>query len=123
MILVDTSIWIDHFRRQNTVLTDLLAGRLVLTHPLVIGELAMGTIKQRDVVLGRMERLRQATVASDREMLRFIGQHMLFGLGIGYLDAHLLAAARLTHGASLWTRDKRLDAAAQRLSVAARVVH
>jgi predicted nucleic acid-binding protein len=123
VILVDTSIWIDHFRHQDALLASMLDARRVLAHPFVIGELALGTMTQRDFILARMHRLPRAIVASDVEMLRFIDQQTLSGSGIGYVDAHLLAAARLTNGATLWTRDKRLDAAARRLSLAARVVN
>jgi len=123
VILVDTSIWIDHFRQEDRVLIGMLEDRMVLMHPFVIGELALGSMKQRDFVIARMRRLPKAIVASETEMLHFISEHTLFGSGVGYVDAHLLAAARLTRNARLWTRDKRLDAIAQRLSVAARVVN
>lgn len=108
MILVDTSVWVDHLRAPDETLTGLLEGSRVLAHPFVIGELALGCLRERDLVIGALQDLPQATVATDNEVLRFIGQHRLFGLGIGYVDAHLLAAVRLTSGASLWTRDKRL---------------
>ncbi len=123
MILVDTSIWIDHFREANEVLEALIFRDDVLTHPFVIGEVAMGNFRQRNVILEEMRGLPHAISATDDEVLDFVREHSLFGLGIGYVDAHLLAAARLTGDAALWTRDKRLDAAAQRLSVAARVVN
>jgi predicted nucleic acid-binding protein len=123
VILVDTSIWIDHFREANEVLEALIFRDDVLTHPFVIGEVAMGNFRQRNVILEEMRGLPHAISATDDEVLDFVREHSLFGLGIGYVDAHLLAAARLTGDAALWTRDKRLDAAAQRLSVAARVVN
>jgi len=123
VILVDTSIWIDHFRRGDSILAGMLDQRMVLMHPFVIGELSLGSMKQRDFVIARMRRLPKAIVASETEMLNFISEHTLFGSGIGYVDAHLLAAARLTPDTRLWTRDRRLDAIAQRLSVAARVVN
>jgi predicted nucleic acid-binding protein len=123
LILVDTSIWVDHFRQDDTVLAALLDDNRVLAHPFVIGELALGHLRQRDVILYNLQRLPQAEVATDHEILRFIGEETLFGSGIGYVDAHLLAAARLTRGATLWTRDACLDATAQRLSLAARVVN
>jgi predicted nucleic acid-binding protein len=108
MILVDTSVWVDHLRAPDKTLTGLLEKARVLAHPFVIGEVALGHLGDRDLVLGTLQDLPQATVATDNEVLHFIGQHRLFGLGIGYVDAHLLASARLTSGASLWTRDKRL---------------
>lgn len=123
MILVDTSVWVDHLRSGDAALTALLNDGSVLTHPFVIGELALGTLRQRSRVLHDLWILPKAAVAKDAEVLTFIEKEKLFGLGIGYVDAHLLAAARLTPGASLWTRDKRLRAAGERLSVAADLTH
>ena len=123
MILVDTSIWVDHLRAGDKVLAGLLDAGSVLAHAFVIGELALGNLRQRDLVLTTIRDLPQAGVASDGEMLHFIGRYALFGLGIGYVDAHLLAAVRLTAGAALWTRDKRLLAVAQRLGLAAGRLH
>jgi len=120
MILADSSVWIDHLRSGDAALSGLLGGGQVLTHPFIIGELAMGSLRQRDVILNALRDLPQAVAASDDEVLGFVGQHRLFGLGIGYVDAHLLAAARLTAGASLWTRDKRLHDIAERMGLAAK---
>ena len=117
MILVDSSIWVDHLRSGDPDLVDLLAATQVLAHPFVIGELALGNLRQRDSVLGALRDLPRATVASDDEVLGFIDRHALAGLGIGYIDAHLLASTRLS-GANLWTRDKRLHGAATRIGVA-----
>jgi predicted nucleic acid-binding protein len=100
------------------VLAGLLDAGRVLAHPLVIGELALGNLQQRDLILSALQDLPQAGVATGREVLHFVDQHLLFGLGIGYVDAHLLAAIRLTSGAELWTRDKRLKGAADRLGLA-----
>ena len=119
MILVDTSIWVDHMRAGDAALAELLDARQVLTHPFVIGELALGNLRQRDLVLGALQNLPQAIVAADGEVMHFINRHALFGLGIGYIDAHLLASVRLTASAGLWTRDKRLSDVAERLGVAA----
>jgi len=119
MILVDTAIWVDHFRVGNPRLVALLDGDQVLTHPFVIGELAVGNLRPRDAILRRLHRLLVTRVASDREVLEFIHQHRLYGLGIGYIDCHLLAAVRLTPGAWFWTRDKRLLDVAARLGLAA----
>jgi predicted nucleic acid-binding protein len=91
----------------------------VLGHPFVIGELALGNLRQRDVLLGAMRQLPRPVVASDEEVLGFIVAARLFGSGIGYVDAHLLAAARLTPKAALWTRDRRLRAVAAQLDLAA----
>jgi predicted nucleic acid-binding protein len=119
MILVDTSVWVDHLRAREKTLVHLLDTGQVLTHPFVIGELALGNLRQRSVILGALQVLPQAILAAEHEVLDFIDQHRLFGIGIGYVDAHLLAAARLTPATTLWTRDKRLRAAASKLSLAA----
>jgi hypothetical protein len=123
VILVDSSVWIDHLRRGDEVLTDLLDQQQVLMHPFVIGELALGHLQPRDVVLRMLHDLDWVIVARDDEVMRLIEHESLFGLGLGYVDAHLLTAARLTPGTLLWTRDKRLSAAAEKLLVAARVTH
>jgi len=119
VILVDTSVWIDHLRARDEILAALLDEGRVLSHPFVIGELALGRLRERAPVLINLGRLPAATVASDHEVLGFIDRHRLFGSGIGYIDAHLLASAHLTADATLWTRDRRLAAIAQRLHVAA----
>ena len=118
MILVDTSVWIDHLRHSDLILVDRLEQGQVLCHPFVLGELAMGSLGQRDTILHALRGLPKAIVANDAEVLAFIERETLFGTGLGYVDIHLLAAVRLTLGALLWTRDKRLHAVATRLSVA-----
>ena len=118
MILVDTSVWVDHLRAGDVTLTGLLEDGEVLVHPFVIGELALGDLRRRDDILDMLAGMPQAEVATDPEVLQFIHRHALFALGIGYVDAHLLAAARLTSGAAIWTRDRRLSAAADRLGLA-----
>jgi hypothetical protein len=123
VILVDTSIWIDHLRAGDAVLAGLLDDEQVLSHPFIIGELALGNLRRRESVVADLLELPQALVARDDEVMHFIQRDGLFGIGIGYVDAHLLAATRLTLGASLWTRDKRLLAAAERLSLATRPGH
>ena len=123
MILVDTSVWVDHLRRDDKRLAGLLDTGGILSHTFVIGELALGDLRQRDLVLATLQDLPQASVATDREVLHFIGRHALFGLGIGYVDAHLLASVRLTAGATLWTRDKRLLGVAERLGLAVDRLH
>lgn len=119
MILVDTSVWVDHLRRREPALADLLEAGGVVTHPFVIGELSLGRLRQRDIVLGALRQLPRAAVATDRETLDFIDRNALHGRGIGYVDAHLLAAARLSADTLLWTRDRRLAGAAERLGVGA----
>lgn len=123
MILVDTSIWIDHLRASDEQLSQLLVAGQVLVHPFVMGELALGNLRNRDTVLGALQDMPQAAVATEPEVLRFIGEKGLFGLGIGYIDAHLLAAVLLTPGSLLWTRDKRLLAASVQLDIAANTTH
>jgi predicted nucleic acid-binding protein len=118
VILVDTSVWIDHLRAGDRVLIRLLETGNVLAHPFVTGELALGNLRSRDLVLDALQDLPQAVVPSDREVLRLIDRYALFGLGIGYVDVHLLAAVRMTPEAALWTRDRRLQAVADRLGLA-----
>ena len=119
MILVDTSVWVDHFRSGDDTLAAHLDRGQVLLHPFVIGELALGHLPRRDLILSILHDLPQAGVASDSEVLQFIDRQRLFGIGIGYIDAHLLAAIRLTPGAALWTRDRSLRAVAAHLGLAA----
>ncbi|MGO9004979.1 MAG: type II toxin-antitoxin system VapC family toxin [Beijerinckiaceae bacterium] len=118
LILVDTSIWVDHLRKGDETLSRLLDKASVLAHPFVTGEIALGHLRQRDLVLAALQDLPVASVATDPEVLHFITQHSLFGFGIGYIDAHLLAAVKLTLGASLWTRDKRLHSVAEAMGLA-----
>ena len=118
MILVDTSVWIDHLRAGDEELVALLNESRVLMHPFVLGELACGTLSNRDKVLALLKDLPTATVATDEEVLFFIERHTLMGRGIGYVDAHLLAAVELTGATQLWTRDKRLRVLANSLNTA-----
>ena len=108
MILVDTSIWIDHLRTGDAELGELLRDGQVLAHPSVTGELALGHLSRRGEILRLLHNLPQTTVATDGEVLTLIDKRQLFGLGIGYVDAHLLAGTALTPAARLWTRDRRL---------------
>jgi len=117
VILIDTSVWIDHLRSSDANLVKLLKGGQVLAHPFVIGELALGNLRQRQLILNTVLDLPRSVVASDDEVLHFISEHRLFESGIGYVDAHLLTAVRLTAGAALWTRDKRLHGVADRLAL------
>lgn len=115
MILVDTSVWIDHLRAGSAPLARLLDHGDVTGHPWVIGELALGHLEQRAEVLALLADLPQATVATPPEVLTLIERHQLQGVGIGYVDAQLLAATKLTPGATLWSTDRRLAAVASRL--------
>ena len=120
MILVDTSVWIDHLRIGDPQLTALLQEAQVLAHPWVIGELALGRLSARSEVLGLLSNLPRATIATEAEVMSLVETRHPSGLGIGYVDAHLLAATLLTTDASLWTRDKRLAAAAADLGISYR---
>ena len=120
MILVDTLVWTDHLRTGDPVLAGLLDRAAVLGHVFVRGELACGNLRRRDEILALLADLPQAAVATDDEVLELIGRHRLMGRGIGYVDAHLLAATLLTSGASLWTRDLRLAEVTKQLGVGAR---
>ena len=117
MILVDTCVWVDHLRQGDAKLKALLIEGQVLVHPFVIGELALGNLRNRETVLQLLSDLPQTITASEIEALGFIKRQALFGLGIGYVDAHLLASARL-NGVMLWTQDKRLHEAALTLGLA-----
>ena len=118
MILTDTSVWIDHLRKGDDTLRRLLDKGQVLMHPFILGELAMGSLRQRDILLSALQDLPQATVAQEDEVLHFVSNRTLFGLGIGYIDAHLLSAVQMTPGALLWTRDRRLSEVAAKLALA-----
>lgn len=118
MILVDTSIWIDHLRKGDSALAEHLSGGEVLTHPLIIEELACGHLAHRDEILGLLEALPSAPVASHTEVLGLISGERLGGSGIGSVDAHLLASARLAN-VMIWSRDKPLARAAKKLGILA----
>ncbi len=120
MILADTSVWVDHLRKSNVLMSKLLNSGQILVHPFVIGELALGDLRQRRFVLSGLDRLSKRQIATEKEVLRFIEAQGLHGRGIGYVDAHLLAAVRLTPGTWLWTLDKRLEVLASALNLAMR---
>jgi predicted nucleic acid-binding protein len=110
MVLVDTSVWVEHFRQHQPALATLLTDASVLTHPSVIGELACGNLKNRTAILQDLNALPCALCASDEEVVRLIEDRRLWGRGVGWVDAHLLASALLSN-CPLWTLDKRLDQA------------
>ena len=111
MILVDTSIWVDHFRRSNAQLVDALQHDDVLIHPFIIGEIACGSLRNRATTLELLQQMPMATVAEFDEVFGYVERFKLHGKGIGYVDVHLLASAVMS-GATLWTTDKRLRATA-----------
>jgi hypothetical protein len=119
VILADTSVWADHLRQGDNDLADLLNRGQIAIHPFVIGELALGYLSNREQILRALTDLPQATLATNEGVLRLIKLHMLFGTGIGYIDAHLLTAAVLSPGTLIWTRDKQLLAGANRFGLAA----
>ena len=119
MILVDTSIWIDHLHRSEAALSALLNTSQVCTHPMVIGELALGSLRDRQTILRLLADLPSTSMATDAELLSFVEAHRLFGLGLSVVDAHLLAALRLSPADRLWTRDRRLRMSAKEVGVVA----
>lgn len=116
-VLVDTSVWVDHFRHGNDALVVLLGLDLVMVHPLVLGEIACGTPPNRVQTLIDLEGLQQTQQASVREVMAFIERERLFGLGCGLVDMLLLASTLMTPGIELWTLDKHLSALAERFGV------
>jgi predicted nucleic acid-binding protein len=112
MILIDTSVWADHFRMAEPQLVHFAQEEIIQLHPLVLGELAMGNFANRTSVLNWLTELIPATVASDDEVLRVVESRVLYGKGLGYVDAHLIASALLTPEVQFWSRDKRLVSAA-----------
>ena len=118
MILVDTSVWVDHLRRGDTELAEFLERGVVVMHPFVIGEIACGSLADRSLILELLQDLPMAMVADSDEVLGFIERHGLHGKGLGYVDVHLLVSVALTDGTKLWTRDTRLRTAADDLDCA-----
>lgn len=118
MILVDTSVWIDHLRRGDRRLATLLDEEQVCCHPFVIGELACGNLHNRDEILGLLGALPRAEPADEPDVHHLVDARRLWGRGLGWVDMHLLAASLLA-GCTLWTRDKTLATAANDLAIAA----
>ncbi len=110
MILVDTSVWVDHFRHPIAEIERLALAARLIQHPFVTGELAVGDLKYAEITLAFLSQdLPRARVATESEFLSFVANERLAATGIGFVDAHLLAACRLMPGSSLWSRDKRLE--------------
>ena len=123
MILVDTSVWIDHLNRADPMLIALLSEERVLIHPYVVGEISLGSLRDREVVLGALLDLPTVPVATPEETFYLIEREGLFNRGIGYVDTSLLASARLEPGVTIWTRDKRLKNVADDLQLSAVLEH
>lgn len=115
-VLVDTSVWVEHFRHRSTELVSLLNQDRVFVHPMVMGELACGTPPDRSKTLADLNDLQHAQQPTLNEVMAFLNAHKLYGLGCGLVDMTLLASALLT-GVALWTRDKRLTALASQMGV------
>jgi predicted nucleic acid-binding protein len=117
VIIVDTSVWIDHLHSGEPAMATLLGENLVLMHPFVLGELALGSLRNWQTMMRDLSKVPQATRAHDSEVINLIANHKLQGTGIGFIDAHLLASALLSGRAYIWTRDRRLAAVAERLGL------
>ena len=123
MVLADTSIWADHFRSPNPLMTDYMAGDRLLMHPFVVGELVMGHLPNRFAIVRSLREMDQVIRATDDEVLAVVEREKIQGLGVGWIDAHLLVSVLITPEAMLWTRDRRLNALAQRFGCAAQLHH
>jgi predicted nucleic acid-binding protein len=119
LILADTSIWVDHLHRGDARMADLLDDEQILMHPLVLGEIALGNLRNRAEIMDRLGQMPSAARADDEEVVTLIERHKLFGTGIGLVDAHLLASTLVTRETRLWTRDRRLREVAEKLGIAA----
>jgi predicted nucleic acid-binding protein len=116
MVLVDTSIWVEHFRNGSAELRRLLLDGQVYCHPFIVGELACGHLKKRSEILDLLSSLQQAIISDDEEALQLIETRRLYGRGLGWIDVHILSSALLT-GAQLWTFDKTLKKVAQEFNI------
>ena len=123
MILVDTSVWIDHIDRSEPILVNLLLHDRVRIHPYVIGEISLGSLRDRSTVLRALNDLPRVPIATPDEVFYLIEQQQLVSRGIGYVDVSLLASARLEPGVTIWTRDKRLKIIADELALSAVLEH
>ena len=117
IVLVDTSVWVDHLRNDNERLRLMLESGEVLTHPFIIGELACGNLRNRNEILSLLEALPCAAIGQHEEVLLLVSERSLYGKGLGWIDMHLIASA-LIHDCSLWTLDKSLHRAAVKSGIA-----
>ncbi len=118
MILADTSVWVRHLGASDPAMAQLLADRQVVMHPFVIGEIALGSLRQREATFSDLEDLQLAPVAAPAEVRALIERQRIFARGIGYVDVHLVASCLLEGSLRLWTRDRRLHIAAAELGIA-----
>jgi len=116
MVLVDTSVWVFHLREGSIDVEKLLNDGDVICHPLILGELACGNLNNRSEILSLLRSLPSAIEAEHEEVMKFIERHRLMGIGLGYIDVHLLASAVLTM-TPIWTLDKRLNRVSERLGI------
>lgn len=121
MILADTSVWLDHLRVRDPTLERLMESVELIMHPFVLGELALGSLHRREAKLKEWRKLPMADVPRHDDILELISRNQLFGRGIGYIDATLLASTAAVPGMKLWTRDRRLAIIAAELELAARL--
>ncbi len=123
MILVDTTVWIDHLRNPEADLSNLLDTNNVLMHPMVIGELACGYLHNRELDLEKWRSLPKISELSHEQVISLIGEHNLMGRGVGFVDMHLLCSVLNYPGSQLWTRDKKLNPLANELNIAFNKIH
>jgi hypothetical protein len=116
MVLVDTSVWVSHLRHGNEDLQKLLDDGQVVCHPFIVGELACGNLKKRHEILTYLQSLPMTILAEDEEILKFIENNQLMGMGLGYIDVHLIASAVLAN-VLLWTLDKTLDKFTEKIGI------
>ena len=123
MILVDTSIWVDHLREPESELKTLLSANDVLMHPMVIGELACGNMRNRKQALEQWHSLPRINEANHEQVISLIEKKNLMGRGLGFVDVHLLCSVLNYPGSQLWTRDKKLNGIANKLNIAFQKIH
>ena len=117
MILADTSVWVEHLRSTDARLAELLYADRIVGHALVVAEIALGTLRDRNGILGLLDGLPSLPLAEPEEVRALVERRRLFGRGVGFVDVSLIASCLLAPGVSLWTRDRRLDAVAQEIGV------
>jgi predicted nucleic acid-binding protein len=121
MILADTSVWVDHFRKRDAALYQQLQRNNISTHPFIVTELVLGNLPDRQNTIASLDRLPMVKVAQLHEVRRLIETHSLFQRGIGFVDAHLIASTLITPHTVLWSRDKQLHRVAEILGLKANI--